>query len=39
MIITGTPVELLEFEQVKYWKELIEIMIWANDNVTTLHIC
>jgi homoserine O-succinyltransferase/O-acetyltransferase len=40
MIITGAPVELLQFEQVKYWKELTEIMDWTNTNVTsTLHIC
>jgi homoserine O-succinyltransferase len=40
MIITGAPVELLEFDEVKYWSELTEIMDWANDNVTsTLHIC
>jgi len=40
MIITGAPVELLEFEQVKYWTELTEIMEWTNHNVTsTLHIC
>ncbi|MGG3470210.1 homoserine O-succinyltransferase [Neobacillus pocheonensis] len=40
MIITGAPVELLEFEQVKYWSELKEIMEWTNNNVTsTLHIC
>jgi len=40
MIITGAPVELLEFDQVKYWSELIEIMDWASQNVTsTLHIC
>nr|WP_263325990.1 homoserine O-succinyltransferase [Neobacillus sp. Marseille-Q6967] len=40
MIITGAPVELLEFEQVKYWEELKEIMDWTNTNVTsTLHIC
>lgn len=40
MIITGAPVELLEFEQVKYWDELTEIMDWANKNVfSTLHIC
>lgn len=40
MIITGAPVELLEFEQVKYWDELTEIMDWANENVfSTLHIC
>lgn len=40
MIVTGAPVELMEFEQVKYWNELTEIMDWANENVTsTLHIC
>ncbi|MGG1399420.1 homoserine O-succinyltransferase [Bacillus salipaludis] len=40
MIITGAPVELLEFEQVKYWQELTEIMDWSKTNVTsTLHIC
>lgn len=40
MIITGAPVELLEFEQVKYWEELTTIMDWANEHVTsTLHIC
>jgi homoserine O-succinyltransferase len=40
MIITGAPVELLEFEQVKYWQELTEIMDWSKENVTsTLHIC
>ena len=40
MIITGAPVELLEFDQVKYWSELKEIMKWSITNVTsTLHIC
>jgi homoserine O-succinyltransferase len=40
MIITGAPVELMEFEQVKYWEELTEIMEWTKTNVTsTLHIC
>lgn len=40
MIITGAPVELLEFEQVKYWEELKVIMEWSKANVTsTLHIC
>ena len=39
-IITGAPVELLDFEQVTYWKELSEIMEWSKTNVTsTLHIC
>ncbi len=40
MIITGAPVELLEFEEVDYWEELCEIMEWSKTNVTsTLHIC
>lgn len=40
LIITGAPVELLEFEEVTYWKELEEIMEWSRTNVTsTLHIC
>ena len=40
MIITGAPVELLDFEQVDYWEELCEIMDWSKTNVhSTLHIC
>ncbi len=40
MIITGAPVELLEFEDVDYWNELKEIMEWTKTNVTsTFHIC
>ncbi len=40
MIITGAPVEKLDFEEVDYWKELTEIMDWSERNVTsTLHIC
>ena len=40
MIITGAPVEQLEFEDVDYWDELKWIMDWSKDNVTsTLHIC
>ena len=40
MIITGAPVEKLEFEEVDYWDELKKIMEWSTDNVTsTLHIC
>ena len=40
LIITGAPVELLQFEEVNYWDELKEIMDWANENVTsTLYIC
>ena len=40
LIITGAPVELMEFEEVEYWDELTTIMDWSRDNVTsTLHIC
>ncbi len=40
MIITGAPVETMEFEEVDYWEELKEIMEWTKTNVTsTLHIC
>lgn len=40
MIITGAPVELMEFEQVEYWEELCEIMEWSKTHVhSTLHIC
>ncbi len=40
MIITGAPVEQLEFEEVDYWEELCEIMEWTKTHVTsTLHIC
>lgn len=40
MIITGAPIEQLEFEDVAYWEELTEIMDWTKTNVTSvLHIC
>lgn len=40
MIITGAPVEQMEFEDVNYWDELKVIMDWNFHNVTsTLHIC
>ena len=40
MIITGAPVELLDFEDVEYWNELTDIMEWTKKHVTsTLHIC
>ena len=40
MIITGAPVELLEFEEVEYWDELCAILDWTRTNVhSTLHIC
>ena len=39
-IITGAPVEHLDFEQVGYWEEMKEIFEWARHNVTsTLYIC
>ena len=40
MIITGAPVEQIEFEEVEYWDELCEIMEWSKTHVTsTFHIC
>ena len=40
MVITGAPVEFLDFEQVDYWDELCEIMEWSKTNVhSTFHIC
>ncbi|GAB7386471.1 homoserine O-succinyltransferase [Bacillaceae bacterium] len=40
MIITGAPVEHLEFSEVNYWEELKQIMEWTLDHVTsTFHIC
>ena len=40
MIITGAPVEHLEFEDVDYWKELCAIMEWSKTHVhSTFHIC
>ena len=39
-IITGAPVEHLEFEAVEYWDELVTIMEWSKTHVhSTLHIC
>ena len=40
MIITGAPVETMDFEQVDYWPELCEIMDFSETNVySTLHVC
>ena len=40
LLITGAPVELMEFEEVDYWPELCEIMEWSKTHVhSTLHIC
>lgn len=40
MIITGAPVEQIEFEEVDYWNELCKIMEWSKTNVySTFHIC
>jgi len=40
LIITGAPVEQMDFEEVAYWEELQEIMEWSKTNVTsTMHIC
>lgn len=40
MIITGAPVEHMEYEDVNYWEELTQIMEWSKSHVTsTLHLC
>jgi homoserine O-succinyltransferase len=40
LIITGAPVEQMEFEDVNYWEELKVIFEWSKQNVTsTMHIC
>ena len=40
MIITGAPLEQMEFEEVDYWEELKEIMEWTKTNVTsTIYLC
>ena len=40
LIITGAPVEHMEFEEVEYWEELAEIMEWSKTHAhSTMHIC
>ena len=40
LIVTGAPVEQLEFEEVDYWEEFLEIVEWSKSHVySTLHIC
>lgn len=40
LIITGAPVEQMDFEDVAYWNELTQIMDWSETHVkSTLHIC
>lgn len=40
LVITGAPVEMMEFEDVDYWKELTDIIDWAEKHVfSTLYIC
>ncbi|AIQ12104.1 homoserine O-acetyltransferase MetA [Paenibacillus durus] len=40
LIVTGAPVEQMDFEDVNYWEEMKEIFEWSKDNVTsTMHIC
>ena len=40
MIITGAPVEQLDYEDVSYWDEITDIFAWARTHVTsTLYIC
>lgn len=40
MIVTGAPVEHMEFSQIDYWEELSYILSWARSHVfSTFHIC
>ena len=40
LLITGAPVELLEFEEVKYWEELVQILDWSKSHVhSTFNVC
>ncbi|MBK5200652.1 MAG: homoserine O-succinyltransferase [Spirochaetaceae bacterium] len=40
MVITGAPVEQLDFDKVEYWEELCKLMSWSKKNVhSTMHIC
>ncbi len=40
LIITGAPLEQMEYEDVDYWEELCEVFAWTNEHVTsTLHLC
>ena len=40
LLITGAPVELLEFEEVKYWDELAQILDWSQSHVhSTFNVC
>lgn len=40
LIITGAPVENMEFEEVSYWNELADLVLWSKENVrSVLHIC
>ena len=40
LIITGAPVEQMEYEEVDYWPELCEVMAWSSTHVTSaFHIC
>lgn len=40
LVITGAPIELLEFEDVDYWPELCDVMDWSADHAfSTLHVC
>lgn len=40
LIITGAPVELMEYEEVDYWREICSIMEWSKEHAfSTLHLC
>lgn len=40
MVVTGAPIELLDFEDVDYWPEMVQILDWSREHVfSTIHIC
>ncbi len=40
MIITGAPLEMMDYQDVSYWDEIVEIFDWAKTHTTsTLYIC
>lgn len=40
MVVTGAPIELLDFEDVDYWPEMVAILDWSREHVySTIHIC
>jgi len=40
LLVTGAPLEFMDYEEVTYWKELQEVFTWAHHNVTsTIYVC